>query len=554
MSGAGGLADFALADPSLADTYAREHMPEPGLLPELLFELPSLQYPARLNCVAELLDRPLLEQRIDGARSALRGAFGDWSYAHLQLQVDRIAAVLRLDLGLVSGNRVLLRGANTPMMAACILSVIKAGCIAVPTMPLLRARELAPMLARARIDAVLCADDLRAVLAELPGLPPTLYFGASEPGALDPSVASLDALMARHAGGFAAHNTAADDICLISFTSGTTGMPKATMHGQRDLLAVCDCFARALLGTRADDIFIGTPPLGFTFGLGALLLFGLRAGACTVLLEKPTPASLLQAIDTYRATLCFTAPTLYRQMAPLVAGHDLASLRCCVSAGEALPQATRDSWLAASRLELVDGLGSSELLHIVIASAPGQARRGAIGQPVPGYRACILGGDGRPAGPGVVGRLALKGPTGCRYLADARQAEYVHDGWNITGDVGLMDGDGYFYYRGRSDDMIISAGYNIAGAEVEDALLRHPAVAECAVVGRRDSERGQVVEAHVVLNHGYAAGAALAVLLQQFVKAEIAPYKYPRAIRFLAALPRTESGKLQRYKLRAEQA
>jgi 2-aminobenzoate-CoA ligase len=324
------------------------------------------------------------------------------------------------------------------------------------------------------------------------------------------------------------------------------------MHFHRDVMAICDCFPRSVLRSQPGDTFIGTPPLAFTFGLGGLLLFPLRVGATAVLLEKLTPETLLKAIEAYRATVCFTAPTFYRQMAALADRYDLASLQKTVSAGEALPLATRESWRQASGLSMIDGIGATELLHIFISAAGEQVRPGATGKPVPGYQACILDQDGRPVGPGVIGRLAVKGPTGCRYLADERQRDYVLNGWNLTGDAYEMDADGYFYYRSRTDDMIISAGYNIAGPEVEDALLRHPAVAECGVVGRADEERGQIVEAHVVLKPEFEASPELALQLQEFVKEQIAPYKYPRAIKFLTMLPRTETGKLQRFKLRTE--
>lgn len=526
------------------DDFARAHLPPRELWPQLCFDLPQLRYPARLNCVAALLDAAVAGG--GGARTAIHADGQRWSYARLLQQVDRIAHVLRSDLRLIPGNRVLLRGANTPMMAACLLAVLKAGCIAVPTMPLLRARELSTILAKAEVNAVLCAQGLRAELDGLPSLPPMLCFGADG--------AELERRMAAHAAPFTAHDTAADEVCLISFTSGTTGVPKGTMHMHRDLLAICDCFPRSMLQARPDDIFIGTPPLAFTFGLGGLLLFPLRFGAATVLLEKLTPDTLLQAIDAYAATICFTAPTFYRQMAPLAGKHGLRSLRLCVSAGEALPLATRDAWQAATGLAMTDGIGATEMLHIFISATGEGIRRGAIGKAIPGYQACIVDEAGVTQPPGVTGRLAVKGPTGCRYLADARQGEYVQHGWNLTGDTFEMDADGYFYYRARSDDMIVSAGYNIAGPEVEEALLRHPAVAECGVVGRADEERGQIVEAHVVLKDGFQGGDALAAELQDFVRQQIAPYKYPRAIRFLPALPRTETGKLQRFKLRTDTA
>jgi len=526
------------------DTFARDHLPPVDLWPDLVFDLPALRYPARLNCVAELLDRHMAAGADAGRRTAVLGAETTWSYADLLRQVDRIAQVLRADLGLVPGNRVLLRGANCPQMAAAILAVLKAGLIAVPTMPLLRARELDVVMTKARVDAVLCARELADELPRPEAPAPVVYF--HDPDNPD----GLEARMARHDAPFAPVDTAADDVCLISFTSGTTGIPKGTMHFHRDILAICDCFPPHTLRSHPDDVFIGTPPLAFTFGLGGLLLFPLRVGAAGVLLEKLTPEGLLAAIERFRATVCFTAPTFYRQMTPHAGRFDLRSLRRCVSAGEALPLATRDGWRGATGIEMIDGIGATELLHIFISAADADVRPGATGKPVPGYRACILDDDGRPLGPGIVGRLAVKGPTGCRYLADERQRDYVLDGWNLTGDSYETDADGYFYYRARTDDMIISAGYNIAGAEVEEVLLRHPAVAECGVVGRADPERGQIVEAHVVLKPGHDPSHATARTLQEFVKAQIAPYKYPRAVRFTDKLPRTETGKLQRFKLR----
>ncbi|WP_332847821.1 AMP-binding protein [Massilia sp. S19_KUP03_FR1] len=519
------------------DGFARAMLPPTDQWPALVFDLPSLHYPSRCNCAAVLVDGALAAGW--GARTALISPAARWTYAELADRVDRIAHVLIDDLQLVTGNRVLVHGPNCPLTAACILAVIKAGLVAVPTMPLLRARELQAIVDKARVNAVLCAADLCAEFDAMPGGPPVLDCGAG-----------LAALMARHAAPFCAADTAADDICLISFTSGTTGVPKGTMHFQRDLLAICDCFPVHLLASQQDDIFIGTPPLAFTFGLGGLLLFPLRVGACAVLLDRPAPEALLAGVKQYRATVCFTAPTFYRQMTPLAAGIDLSSLTRCVSAGETLPAATRTAWLEATGLALIDGIGATEMLHIFISAAGAEVRPGATGKPIPGYRACILDDDGVPVGPGVVGRLAVKGPTGCRYLDDVRQLDYVSDGWNITGDAFEMDADGYFYYRARLDDMIISAGYNIAGVEVEEVLLRHPAVLECAVVGRLDADRGQIVEAHIVLRDGADGSEDMVLALQAFVRQQIAPYKYPRAIIFAKQLPRTETGKLQRFKLR----
>ncbi|GAB3410857.1 AMP-binding protein [Massilia agilis] len=533
-----------LSPSAYVDGFARANLPPFDEWPDFLFDLPGLQYPERLNCVAELVDAAIAKGW--GERTALVGANERWTYRNLLDRIDRIAHVLRRDLKLVTGNRVLLRGANCPMMAACILAVQKAGLIAVPTMPLLRAAELGKIIDKARVDAVLCATALRAELDALDQCPPVLLFGDAA------DAQALDALMRRHGEPFDAVDTSADDVCLISFTSGTTGVPKGTMHFHRDVLAICDCFPPHVLRSRLDDVFIGTPPLAFTFGLGGLLLFPLRVGASAILLEKLTPESLLAAIEQHRATVCFTAPTFYRQMAPLAARHDLTSLTRTVSAGEALPLATRDAWREASGLDMIDGIGATEILHIFISAAGADIRPGATGKPLPGYQACILDKDGQRVGPGVIGRLAIKGPTGCRYLADPRQRQYVRDGWNLTGDAYEMDADGYFYYRSRTDDMIISAGYNIAGPEVEEALLRHPAVAECGVIGRPDEERGQLVEAHVVLKAGFEPSDALVCALQDFVKQQIAPYKYPRSVKFRDKLPRTETGKLQRFKLRDE--
>ena len=528
------------------DTFAHDNLPPREQWPELVFDLPELQYPDRLNCVAELLDK-MVAAGFAGM-PAIHGAQETWTYAQLQDRVNRIAHVLRDDMQLAPGNRVLLHGANTPMMAACVLAVLKAGCIAVPTMPLLRAKELGVIIAKAQVNAALCAGNLKTEMEiareQSATLGAVLYFNDADPDA-------LEQLMTAKSSSFDAVDTSAEDICLIGFTSGTTGTPKGTLHFHRDVLAICDCFPRSTLQSHAGDIFIGTSPLAFTFGLGGLLLFPMRVGAATVLLEKLTPESLLKAIQDFRATVCFTAPTVYRQMAPLAAQYDLSSLKKPVSAGEALPVATRESWRQASGLPMIDGIGATELLHIFISAGGDAIRPGATGKPIPGYRACVLDEAGNPAPPGVVGRLAVKGPTGCRYLDDARQNDYVCDGWNLTGDAYEMDADGYFWYRGRIDDMIISAGYNIAGPEVEEALLKHAAVAECGVAGAVDAERGQIVKAYVVLRQGFAATAEMRADLQDFVKQAIAPYKYPRAIEFCSALPRTETGKLQRYKLRS---
>ncbi|MBK7136725.1 MAG: AMP-binding protein [Rhodocyclales bacterium] len=528
------------------DTFARDNLPPRAQWPNLVFDLPELQYPPRLNCAAELLDqmvaaghgeRPALWAPVDGKPVQC-------TYRQLLARANRIARALSEDLGLVPGNRVLLRGPNNPMMAACWLGIVKAGGIVVATMPLLRAKELTQIAVKARCSLALCdarlLEELELARPDCPDLKRIVAFGDG----------TLESLLKAKPETFDNVDTAADDVTLIAFTSGTTGQPKGTMHFHRDVLAMCDAFPRSVLKPGPDDVFCGTPPLAFTFGLGGLLCFPLRAGASTVLVEKLMPDTLMQTIRDFKATICFTAPTFWRLMAPLAEQGGIGRLKKCVSAGEALPDATRQLWKQATGIEIIDGIGATEMIHIFISSPPEAVRRGAIGQVVPGYRARIVGDDGQPLPPGAVGRLAVKGPTGCRYLADVRQSQYVQDGWNLTGDAFSMDADGYFFYQARTDDMIVSAGYNIAGPEVESALLAHPAVAECGVVGVPDEERGQIVKAVVVLREGQAPSEALARELQDFVKRTIAPYKYPRAVEFVAALPRTETGKLQRFRLR----
>ncbi len=529
------------------DTFARDNLPPLNLWPDLTAGLPWLNYPARLNCAAELLDQMVASGH--GERIALRTPDGECSYRQLLVRANHIAHVLRDDMHLVPGNRVLLRSSNNPMMAACWFAVIKAGCIAVATMPLLRHKELQSIIDKAKISAALCdvrlQEELDIARNNSSVLAQVLCFNSDGTG-------SLEDLLENKPDEFDNVDTAADDVALIAFTSGTTGQPKGAMHFHRDVMAMCDCFPRSMLKPTAEDIFCGTPSLAFTFGLGGLLCFPLRYGASSVLVERLMPDTLLQTIQDFKATICFTAPTFWRQMAGVVKNYDISSLKKCVSAGEALPDATRQLWKAATGIEIFDGLGTTEMLHIFISHTPQTVRRGATGYAIPGYQARVVDGAGNPLPPGQIGRLAVKGPTGCRYLADERQSTYVENGWNLTGDAYLMDADGYFYYQGRDDDIIVSAGYNIAGPEVEDALLKHPAVLECGVIGLPDEERGQIVKAFVVLRPGHQPSQAMVRELQNFSKQAIAPYKYPRAIEFVAELPRTETSKLQHFKLRQQ--
>ena len=533
--------------PSLyKDTFARDNLPPQSEWPEFLFTLPELQYPDRLNCVTEFVDKWVMSGQ--GDRIAIISPNETLTYAQLAERINRIANVLTRDLGMVSGNRVLLHGANSPTMIAAYLAVMKAGGVTVATMPLLRAKELSHTCKKARIKIAL-ADSRLAVEVDktkevAPDLEQAVYWGNGAPG-------SLEALMSKPGyENFDAFDTAIDDVCLIAFTSGTTGEPKGTMHFHRDMLAPCDSYGKYVLQASPDDRFIGSAPLAFTFGLGGHVLFPFRIGAATIQLEKAPPDELLPAIEKYKATVCFTAPTAYRAMIANLPKHDISSLRICVSAGETMPTATFEAWEKATGIKALDGIGGTEMMHIYIASPASEVKAGSTGKPVPGYIAKVVDDQGNEVPYGTIGRLAVRGPTGCRYLADARQTKYVQFGWNFPGDTYLQDADGYYWYQARSDDMIVSSGYNIAGPEVEEVLLTHSAVAECGVVGAPDADRGFIVKAYIVLRAGHAGDAALTKTLQDHVKNTVAPYKYPRAIEYVSALPRTQTGKLQRFELR----
>ncbi|GAA4354822.1 AMP-binding protein [Angustibacter luteus] len=535
----------ALGPSAHVDTFCRDHLPPREQWPELTFDLPELQYPSQLNCSVELLDATI--EATGGDRECLLAPDGTrWTYDGLADRVRRTARVLVDDLGIRPGQRVLLRGPNNPWIVACWFAVLRVGAVAVTTMPLLRPGELATIHEIARLDLALCdhrfLDDLRA--ADL-GVPVVAY-GSTDPDDADDLVHRAERAESQHE----AVATSADDVALLAFTSGTTGRPKATMHFHRDVLANADTFSRHVLKPTPDDVFTGTPPLAFTFGLGGLVVFPLRVGASTLLIEKASPDQLADLVAEHGVTICFTAPTAYRAMLAAGRAERLTSLRRCVSAGEHLPAATWEAFRDATGIAIIDGLGSTEMLHIFVSAADDDIRPGSTGRAVPGYRAVVLGDDGSPLPAGQVGRLAVRGPTGCRYLADDRQSVYVQDGWNVTGDTYVQDEDGYLWYQARSDDMIISAGYNIAAPEVEEALLSHPDVTEVAVIGTPDTDRGQLVTAFVVLGDDVVADPALVRALQDHVKAVIAPYKYPRRIEFVAELPRTSTGKLQRFRLR----
>ncbi|HEV2746095.1 MAG TPA: AMP-binding protein [Allosphingosinicella sp.] len=525
------------------DTFVRDRLPPPEDQPEFLFDLPELGYPDRLNAAVELLrgGEPDAPAVINDA--------GAWTYSELDDLSDRIARLLVEEEGLVPGNRVFLRGPNGAMLFAAWLGILKAGGIVVATMPILRPAEIATILERAQVSHAIVDSrfigDFRQG-AEAAGTVRSLlrYDGDHGEGELETRLRSVTS-------GFAPADTRRDDVALIAFTSGTTGKPKGCVHYHRDVLACADAFARGILGPRPGDRWACSAPIAFTFGLGQLLIFPLRTGGAAVTIEQPSPAALLAAVERHKVSILATAPTAYKAMLGQLEGVDISSLRTCVSAGEHLPAATWHAWKAATGIGIVDGIGATEMMHIFISAAGADIRPGATGKAVPGYRACVLGDDGSPLAAPATGRLAVKGPTGCRYFDDDRQKAYVVGGWNVTGDTYREDEDGYFWYLARSDDMIISSGYNIAAPEVENALYSHPAVQECAVVGIPCEERGQRVKAFVVPAPGHIAGAALAEQLQHHVKASIAPYKYPREVEFVDTLPKTATGKLQRFALKA---
>ena len=523
------------------DTFARDHLPPVEQWPRIEFSLPELQYRPNLNVAVALLDDAVAAGC--GDRPALMQGDTTWTYRTLLEQTCRIANLLLSCPNFVPGSRVLLMGPNSLMLAAAWLAVIRVGGIAVTAMPLLRARELAQIARKARVEHVLC--DARHLTEVRPAAADTgllSHIKAWGTGEFEGEVAAQRIVCP-------AVDTAADDIALLAFTSGTTGNPKATVHFHRDVLASADVVGRYLLATTPRDIYVGSPPLGFTFGLGALLVFPLRFRAAAAYVEQPSVEALLGAVAKHRATGLFTAPTMYRAMLSVIERFDLSSLQRCVSAGEPLPKATSDAWYAATGIRLSDGIGATEMMHIFIGANGANGRPGATGKPLPGYQAAVLDEHDQPSTRGR-GRLAVRGPTGCRYLDDPRQSEYVVNGWNVTGDHYRIDDDGFFWFEARSDDMIVSSGYNIAGPEVESALLAHEAVRECAVVGSPDAERGQIVKAFIVLQSGKEQSANLAEELQQFVKREIAPFKYPRKVVFVDALPKTPTGKIQRYVLR----
>jgi 2-aminobenzoate-CoA ligase len=538
----------ALGPSAHVDTFARDSLPPAEQWPDLLLDAPQWQYPDYLNAAVELTDR--MVEKGFGDNTALIGNGRRRTYKELTDWSNRLAHALVEDFGVKPGNRVLIRSGNNPAMVAAWLAATKAGAVVVNTMPMLRSGELTKIVDKAEIGLALCdsriADELVACAKTSRFLKGVINFDGTAN-----HDAELDRVALSKPVRFTSVRTGRDDVALLGFTSGTTGEPKATMHFHRDVLIIADGYAKEVLRVTPNDVFVGSPPLAFTFGLGGLAVFPLRFGATATLLENASPQNMIDIIETYKATVSFTSPTAYRaMMAAMETGADLSSLRLAVSAGETLPAPVFRQWTEKTGKPILDGIGSTELLHIFITNRLSDATPGATGRPVTGYEAKIVDDGMQEVADGTIGHLAVRGPTGCRYLADARQTKYVRDGWNLTGDAFIRDQDGGFHFAARADDMIISSGYNIAGPEVEAALLAHPDVAECAVVGAPDDARGQIVEAHVVLRAGVVGDAASIKRLQDHVKATIAPYKYPRSVKFVAALPKTQTGKIQRFKLK----
>jgi 2-aminobenzoate-CoA ligase len=540
------MAAHALGRSAHLDTFTRDNLPAAQKWPDIM--LAGFDYPEELNAAIELTDR--LVARGFGDHVALIGNGRRRTYKELSDWTNRMAHALVEDFGIKPGNRILIRSANNPALVACWLAATKAGAVVVNTMPMLRAGELGKIVDKAEVTLALCdtrlMDELVNCAKTSKHLKQVIGFDgtANHDAELDRIALSKDVT-------FNAVKTGRDDVALLGFTSGTTGEPKATMHFHRDLLIIADGYAKDILAVTPDDVFVGSPPLAFTFGLGGLAIFPLRFGATATLLENASPANMVEIIETYKATVSFTAPTAYRAMlGAMHQGADLSSLRVAVSAGETLPGRVFEEWMTKTGKPILDGIGSTEMLHIFISNRLGDAAPASTGKPVIGYEAKIVGDDMTEKPRGEVGKLVVRGPTGCRYLADKRQDSYVRNGWNLTGDAFTQDDNGYFHFAARTDDMIISSGYNIAGPEVEAALLSHPDVKECAVIGVADEERGQIVQAHVVLKDGVAPSADCAKRLQDHVKATIAPFKYPRSVKFIAALPKTQTGKIQRFRLR----
>jgi 2-aminobenzoate-CoA ligase len=528
------------------DTFARDNLPPFDEWPEI--RLDGFDYPEWMNAGVELTDR--MVERGFGDHTALIGNDRRRTYKELADWTNRIARALTEDYGVRPGNRILIRSANNPAMVACWLAATKAGAVVVNTMPMLRAGELTKIIDKAEVTIALCdtrlMDELVAAAKESVHLKQVIGFDGTANHDAELDRAALDKPVR-----FEAARTGRDDVALLGFTSGSTGVPKATMHFHRDILIIADAYAKEVLGVRPDDIFVGSPPLAFTFGLGGLAVFPLRFGASAALLENAAPPKMIEIIETYRATICFTAPTAYRAMlSAMDAGADLSSLRIAVSAGETLPAPVFDDWVKKTGKPILDGIGGTEMLHIFISNRLNDFRSACTGKPLAGYEAMVVDDELNEVPRGTPGHLVVRGPIGCRYLADDRQRKFVRGGWNVTGDTFVEDENGYFHFAARSDDMIVSAGYNIAGPEVEAALLKHEAVQECAVIGVPDGERGMIVEAHVVLAPGSEACEAMVRLLQEHVKTVIAPYKYPRSVVFTETLPKTESGKIQRFRLK----
>ncbi|HYQ09357.1 MAG TPA: AMP-binding protein [Xanthobacteraceae bacterium] len=544
------MATRALGRSAHLDTFTRDNLPPAHKWPDILLD--SFDYPEELNAAVELTDR--MVARGFGDHDALIGNGRRRTYKELSDWTNRIAHVLVEDFGIKPGNRILIRSANNPALVACWLAATKAGAVVINTMPMLRAGELSKIVDKAEVTLALCDTRLMDELISCAKTNKHLKQVIGFDGTANHD-AELDRIALSKSVSFNAAKTGRDDVALLGFTSGTTGEPKATMHFHRDLLIIADSYAKEILSVTPDDIFVGSPPLAFTFGLGGLAIFPLRFGATATLLENASPGNMVEIIETYKATVSFTAPTAYRAMlGAMHEGADLSSLRVAVSAGETLPAPVFKEWMAKTGKPILDGIGSTEMLHIFISNRLGDAAPASTGKPVGGYEAKIVGDDMTEKPRGEIGKLAVRGPTGCRYLADKRQDSYVRNGWNLTGDAFFQDDKGYFHFAARADDMIISSGYNIAGPEVEAALLSHPDVKECAVIGVTDEERGQIVQAHVVLKDGVEPSAECAKRLQDHVKATIAPFKYPRSVQFTDALPKTQTGKIQRFRLRQNPA
>jgi len=512
---------------------------------------PRVQLPRLYNAAVDFIDRHLAEGR--GDRIAVRDDRGSTSYRELAERVNRCGNMMR-ELGIRPEDRVLLLMLDGVEFPALFFGAIKLGAVPVPLNTLLTPEDYDFVLrhSRARLLVVSAPlyDKVAPVLARHSSLERVVVDG---PGGHGKPV--LAELLAKASPRLEAAPTVADDIAFWLYTSGSTGQPKAAVHLQSDMVYACELYAQPILGMREDDVVFSAAKLFFAYGLGNGMYFPFRVGATALLMaERPTPQAVSKRIVEQRPTLFFGVPTLYAALLadPALPGKGKHALRACVSAGEALPEPIARHWKDHVGVDILDGIGSTEMTHIFISNRPGELRYGSTGKAVPGYELKLVGDDGALVGPGEIGDLYVSGPSSAiMYWSDrARSLESFHGRWTKTGDKYMVDAEGFYVYQGRSDDMLKVGGIFVSPFEVEAAIASHEAVLEAAVVGHDDENKLVKPKAFVVLKSGISPSDALAEALQAHVKAKLAHYKFPRWVEFVPELPKTATGKIQRFKLR----